>query len=328
MDADKSVTATFAPITHTLNVTKEGTGSGTVTSADNHISCGATCSHNYADGSSITLTATPAGGSTFDGWSGGGCSGTGTCQISDLTADTTVTATFTQTAPPPPTTHILTVAKSGSGSGTVSGTSINCGPTCSQTYVDGTSVTLTATPANGSTFDGWSGGGCAGTMPCTVSMTADRTVTATFTSNPPPPPESPTISGTALSGLAHRKPKLGFALAAGANAPPLKQIVVSPPARLGLTLSTKPGSLVKGVHIKGPGGAPLAFTPAVQHGTLVISLQSPATQLTVSIATPAITESKALQRRVKRRSIKQLTFIVTATDAAGTATPFSLKLTP
>ena len=47
-------------------------------------------------------------------------------------------------------------------------------------YTSGTSVTLVAVPATGSTFAGWSGA-CTGTGTCTVAMTAARTVTATFT---------------------------------------------------------------------------------------------------------------------------------------------------
>ena len=41
-------------------------------------------------------------------------------------------------------------------------------------------VTLTATPAAGSTFAGWSGAGCSGTGACTVTMSSDQAVTATF----------------------------------------------------------------------------------------------------------------------------------------------------
>jgi endo-1,4-beta-xylanase len=75
----------------------------------------------------------------------------------------------------------LTVAKSGSGSGTVSSTpsGINCGSTCSAGFAGGATVTLTATPASGSTFAGWSGS-CSGTGTCALSMTAARSVTATF----------------------------------------------------------------------------------------------------------------------------------------------------
>src|SRR5262249_55282485 len=49
----------------------------------------------------------------------------------------------------------------------------------SASFASGTSVTLTATAASGSTFAGWSGA-CTGTSTCTVSMTAAQSVTATF----------------------------------------------------------------------------------------------------------------------------------------------------
>jgi len=81
----------------------------------------------------------------------------------------------------------LTVNKTGTGSGIVNATvfgfyaDINCGSDCSQPYPMGTAVTLTAFPQVGSTFAGWSGGGCSGTGPCTVTMNADTSVTATFT---------------------------------------------------------------------------------------------------------------------------------------------------
>ncbi len=61
--------------TFTLAVTKAGTGSGTVTSSPAGISCGSTCSADFASGTSVTLTARRASGSTFAGW-GGACSGT------------------------------------------------------------------------------------------------------------------------------------------------------------------------------------------------------------------------------------------------------------
>jgi endoglucanase len=79
------------------------------------------------------------------------------------------------------TSNALTVARAGTGSGTItsSPSGINCGSTCSASYASGTSVTVTAAAASGSTFAGWSGA-CTGTGTCTVSMTAARSVTATF----------------------------------------------------------------------------------------------------------------------------------------------------
>jgi subtilisin family serine protease len=162
---------------HTLTVTKGGTGSGTVTSSPAGIACGATCSAAFASGSSVTLTATPAAGSTFTGWSGGGCSGTGTCTVT-LSAATTVTATFAADV-------TLSVALAGSGSGSVtsSPSGIDCGATCSHAFASGTSVTLTATADSGSSFAGWSGGGCSGTGTCQVTLTAATSVTASFATN-------------------------------------------------------------------------------------------------------------------------------------------------
>jgi hypothetical protein len=89
--------------------------------------------------------------------------------------------------PPPPPSLVLTVAKAGNGSGTVTGVVtgsasqiINCGSDCTESFGSATSVTLSATPAAGSTFAGWSGGGCLGTGACVVNVAANTTITATF----------------------------------------------------------------------------------------------------------------------------------------------------
>jgi len=78
---------------YTLTVNKNGTGTGTVSSSPVGISCGGDCSEAYAEGTVVTLTATPSGGSVFAGWVGGGCSGIGTCVVT-MNSDLTVTATF------------------------------------------------------------------------------------------------------------------------------------------------------------------------------------------------------------------------------------------
>jgi len=84
-------------------------------------------------------------------------------------------------------TYLLSVIKTGTGSGMVTSdlAGIDCGSDCSETYDYNTSVTLTATASIGSTFAGWSGGGCTGTDICTVSMDANKEVTATFTLDVP-----------------------------------------------------------------------------------------------------------------------------------------------
>jgi PKD domain/Divergent InlB B-repeat domain len=96
--------------------------------------------------------------------------------------------------------RILIVTLAGSGLGKVSGPGISCPPECSHEYANGESVTLTATPAPGSTFTGWSGGGCSGTGACEVTMSVKQNVTATFTGPPPPPSEGGSTAGGTPSG--------------------------------------------------------------------------------------------------------------------------------
>ncbi len=86
---------------------------------------------------------------------------------------------------PPPT---LTVTPpTGTGSGTITGTGINCPGDCTETYAVGAAVTLTANPAVDSTFAGWSGD-CAGTGTCALTMSANKAVSGSFTATPPPGP--------------------------------------------------------------------------------------------------------------------------------------------
>jgi peptidoglycan/xylan/chitin deacetylase (PgdA/CDA1 family) len=101
-------------------------------------------------------------------------------RVSDGTASDTMTVYVTIVGAP---TYMLSVNKSGTGSGTVTSTpaGINCGGTCAANFELNTSVTLTATATSDSTFTGWSGEGCSGTGTCTVTMSTARTVTANFT---------------------------------------------------------------------------------------------------------------------------------------------------
>src|SRR5438309_5218007 len=152
MDAGRPGTATFNAQRFTLTVAEAGTGSGSVTSSDGSIGCPGTCAATYNSGTTITLTAAPASGSTFASWSGcDGVSGS-TCTVT-MNASRSVTATFNAQR------FTLSVGEAAAGSGSVTSGdgSIGCPCTCAAPYNSGTTVTLTAAPASGSTFAGWSG---------------------------------------------------------------------------------------------------------------------------------------------------------------------------
>ena len=84
------------------------------------------------------------------------------------------------TASPAVEQFLLTVVLSGSGTVTSSPAGIDCGSDCSESFESGTEVVFTAIAGAGYFFSGWSGGGCGGTSTCTVSLSADTSVTAIF----------------------------------------------------------------------------------------------------------------------------------------------------
>jgi PKD repeat protein len=98
MSQARTVTATFVPSSYALTISKQGTGSGQVSSTPAGIGCGSRCQANYDTGTVVTLTATPDAGSVFAGWSGD-CSGTATCQLT-MSQARAVTATFAPNLPP------------------------------------------------------------------------------------------------------------------------------------------------------------------------------------------------------------------------------------
>jgi len=92
MNSATTVTATFTQITQALNVDVDGLGS--VTSSPAGINCPTDCQQAFPQGSQVTLTATPKTGYQFAGWSGAGCNGTGSCQVTMSQAQV-AEATFT-----------------------------------------------------------------------------------------------------------------------------------------------------------------------------------------------------------------------------------------
>lgn len=166
-----------------LKVTKTGTGGGTVRSSPAAgILCGGACSAEFDQGGKVELFAGPDAHSVFKGWSGGGCTGAGSCTVL-MNAATEVKAEFEE-----PAQETLSVSTTGSGEGTVTSepAGIACPGACGEHFNEGRLVTLIATPAPGSRFIEWLGVGCdeSTQATCQVSMTQAEAITARFEPNP------------------------------------------------------------------------------------------------------------------------------------------------
>jgi hypothetical protein len=214
ISAAKEVTAIFnlvPPTKFALKVKKIGTGTGKVESTSPvspKIVCGTECEKEFNEGTKVTLTQSAEAGSEFIEW-GGACTGSGACEVT-MSAAKEVTAKFDLKAKPE---FKLTIAKAGTGSGSVT---CNAGA-CAATYPGGTEVTLTASAASGSTFAGWSGAGCSGTASCKVTLNADTTVTATFNKEEvkPPPPTEGTAKAAATAKVKSGKAELKLTCSGG-----------------------------------------------------------------------------------------------------------------
>ncbi|WP_299013462.1 LamG-like jellyroll fold domain-containing protein [uncultured Polaribacter sp.] len=159
MDADKTVTAQFSKIQRTLTIVATD---GAVTASP------APVNGTYDEGSVITLTATPDAGFQFDGWSGDATGTTNPLSIT-MDADKTVTAQFSKIQ------RTLTIVAT-DGAVTASPAPVN------GTYDDGTLVTLTATPDANFAFAEWTGDITGTAAITTVTMDADKNITANFSS--------------------------------------------------------------------------------------------------------------------------------------------------
>lgn len=181
MNGPRTVTATFSA-TPGVTLTVSLSGTGTLRSADGGIDCPNDCSQDYSPGTAVQLTAVGDSGFSFDYWSacpslfanGSHCDFT-------INADTTVSATFVLTPSP-----LLSVTKTGTGTGTVLGTNIACAADCDEPFASGTQVTLTAVANAASHFTQW-GGDCSGLAPQTdLVITANKACAAQFDSGPGP----------------------------------------------------------------------------------------------------------------------------------------------
>jgi hypothetical protein len=166
---------------YTITVNKVGTGTGAVTSSPAGISCGPDCSEIYTAGTTVTLTASSDTSSTFGGWSGGGCTGTGTCSVT-MNAEKAITATFTLR------TYTITATAGIGGSISPSGNvSVN----------NGSNQTFTITPNSGyGMADVKVDGVSKGTLSTYTftNVTSNHTIEASFKdNNRPNPPVGVTI---------------------------------------------------------------------------------------------------------------------------------------
>ncbi|HVQ76395.1 MAG TPA: Ig-like domain-containing protein [Candidatus Binatia bacterium] len=199
-----------APAGLSVTIAKAGSGSGTVVSSPAGISCGSDCTESFAAGTVVTLTASPASGSGFGGWTGG-CAGTAPCVVTGNTS-VNVTATFLDTTRP--TASIGSPANGATVSGTVSvavTAADNVGVTRVELWVDGAlAMTDTAAPwsfawASGSkpngthalvarAYDAAGNVGVSGTVNVTVNnAVADTTAPTVSISSPG---NGATVSGT------------------------------------------------------------------------------------------------------------------------------------
>ena len=177
-------------------------------------------------GTGLELSALPAvaaGGqsSTFVGFDPAGCAArvlvvTNQAQTAANPTGSASRSFSVSTATAPPNTRTLSVTQTGSGSGTVTinPPGISCDGDCSQSYTDGTEVTLTATPAAGSSFSGWSGA-CSGEGPCTVTMSGSRSVAAAFDLVPDTTPPETTITDGPSAETTDSTPTFSFASSEG-----------------------------------------------------------------------------------------------------------------
>jgi len=154
-----------------LVVTFAGTGAGTVSSNPSGVSCTTSCQAQVAAGLAVTLSATPAGGSRFIGWSGDGACASGSFRMAGPLA---CTATFEGDL------RTLNVGVTGRGRVWSSFGGIRgCAGSCSAQFATFERPVLTAVPDPGWAFSGWTGDGFCGGVGG-VPMTTLRNCTATF----------------------------------------------------------------------------------------------------------------------------------------------------
>jgi Pro-kumamolisin, activation domain/Putative Ig domain len=126
-----------------------------------------------------------------------------------------------------------------------------------------------------------------------------------------------TVSHTTISGVARRRAKLSFTVAATAGAAPIKTIVIGLPT--GLRFSTNPGRLLNGIVVKAPAGKRLRFTAKLDHGPLTITLTAAAPRPAVAISGDALAVTKRLAQQAAR-TVTSVSVTITVTNSSHAST--------
>jgi len=148
------------PATFSFSVSPAGTGTGTVAGTAGSADCSTACTGFYAPGTAMTLTAVPAAGSIFTGWTGG-CTGTGICHVNTGSSAVVVWSVFdldfsvsastfmpATVSPGGSSTSTVNVAPLSSFSGSVAFTcSVQPAPALAPTCLIGPSSATPGTPA-------------------------------------------------------------------------------------------------------------------------------------------------------------------------------------
>jgi hypothetical protein len=171
--ATRTIDVTFRT-RYPLSVSRSGSGTGRVAGGD--IDCGTTCSALLFAQTTVSLRATPDAGSLFSGWTGCTTATGDTCTVTMSGAGMQAVAARFEAA------RTLSTSVTGTGSLSSNPGGISCGTDCTESYANGTTVVLTASPGTGQQVTSWGGAcGANGTATiCSVLMDAAKSVSVTF----------------------------------------------------------------------------------------------------------------------------------------------------
>jgi uncharacterized repeat protein (TIGR02543 family) len=135
------------------------------------------------EGAELSLQALAADGWHFDGWEGDVTESDPSLVVL-MDQDKHLTAIFSEQPPPD---RLLLIAIVGDGVVTAEGETVSNSPSFSRWFADAAEVVFSAAASAGWVFAGWSGDLTGEQLEVSLTMDADKTVTATFVEEPPPP---------------------------------------------------------------------------------------------------------------------------------------------